>query len=560
MAEARISLVKESTQVNLPCSYFPLTLVPGIVDEIQTTYGVNFNIQRVQPPGLFSITEVRTLLYEFCSQPMLEIKGIKDYVTSLRPIVIEFQWEANDDQGQFRQVQERVNWFLNNAYYLSESRQESFIHDSTNYLIDFRFNPATLTKTNTGVTHLLKKTPKPAVWSYSLPENIGFVSHSEKDSEAIEQMYRYGGDHIVLAGIKHTVNFESSAMLQIDLETGERVPLKRFPLASLESIHTLPNYTFTLQILGNAAREAKDELQSRVKTLLHNTEVTCKLPESFSLKQCEDVAAYMVNIARQYCIEVSAQPVQNKTICITLKGVRECVERVELLLKKQSLDFQQVLLSMSHYVFSSKLPKWWEPQSENLHLPKVKEGSEEFTEVLKRMKKTMPNVKIIQLERIQNRPLWDKYELEKRQMYDRNNGAVNELKLFHGTRQTDPRMVIRSVRGIDYRYSAQDKHLLWGTGTYYAVNASYSNHYSYSFSYSFGVFYKQMLLVRVLTGNSYAYGGRRNPNLRKPPPLSPNGPELYDTVNGISGDSLVYVVYDHDRAYPSYLITYHSEE
>ena len=66
---------------------------------------------------------------------------------------------------------------------------------------------------------------------------------------------------------------------------------------------------------------------------------------------------------------------------------------------------------------------------------------------------------------------------------------------------------------------------------------------------------KQLLLVRVLTGYSCRYGKGNDPDLRKPPPLSQGSHVLYDTVTRYTNGLTVYVVYDHDRAYPAYLIT-----
>ena len=163
------------------------------------------------------------------------------------------------------------------------------------------------------------------------------------------------------------------------------------------------------------------------------------------------------------------------------------------------------------------------------------------------------NAQEYQLHRIQNRQLWDKYALEQKHMSERNDGKVNEMKLFHGTRKTDPKVIVQAVRGIDFRYSRRDHPLLWGAGAYFAVNASYSDRYC-CIDNSSGM--KQLLLVRVLTGYSCHYGKRNDPDLRKPPPLSQGNHVLYDTINGYTNGSTVYVVYDHDRPYPAYLITY----
>ena len=170
------------------------------------------------------------------------------------------------------------------------------------------------------------------------------------------------------------------------------------------------------------------------------------------------------------------------------------------------------------------------------------------------MRQTLPNVTLYSICRIQNVKLWEKYALEKKQMSDRNNGDVNEKLLFHGTRNTDPCQIIESVRGIDFRYSRRDYQPLWGAGSYFAVNASYSDNFCYVDQ---AQQLKQLLVVQVLTGKSCNYGRKNDPNLTKPPPLKEGGVDLYDTVNGYTNGSYVYIVYDHDRAYPAYLISYY---
>ena len=87
------------------------------------------------------------------------------------------------------------------------------------------------------------------------------------------------------------------------------------------------------------------------------------------------------------------------------------------------------------------------------------------------------------------------------------------------------------------------------------ANANYSNRYSY-YNINTQLQAWQMIVVKVLTGNSCSY---RNPNrsLIRPPPLFADSNLLYDTVCGYSSDTDIYVVYDQDRAYPAYIISYH---
>ena len=98
---------------------------------------------------------------------------------------------------------------------------------------------------------------------------------------------------------------------------------------------------------------------------------------------------------------------------------------------------------------------------------------------------------------------------------------------------------------------------MWGRGNYFAVNASYSNGYAHN--EAGGV--RQMLMANVLTGHSYHCHSNRS--LTQPPFREHQGTQdnstvthRYDTVNGVTGGSKVYITYDNDKAYPAYLISY----
>lgn len=129
------------------------------------------------------------------------------------------------------------------------------------------------------------------------------------------------------------------------------------------------------------------------------------------------------------------------------------------------------------------------------------------------------------------------------------SGTLGEQLLFHGTRFNDPELIYEGDSSFDMRYSQNG---MWGSGNYFAVNASYSNSYSYNCTG-----YRQMLVASVLTGLSYYT--RPDNSLRKPPyrPNRIGGIQYrYDSVSGDTGGSKVYITYDNDKAYPAYLITY----
>lgn len=178
------------------------------------------------------------------------------------------------------------------------------------------------------------------------------------------------------------------------------------------------------------------------------------------------------------------------------------------------------------------------------------EQSTEWTYISKRMLQTMPQTTTIQrIYKVHNEWLMERYKLAKRRMLWKYNNKITEKILFHGTSKIPPLKIINSEFGFDFRHCSKG---LWGIGTYFAVNANYSN--SYSYKPEGGQGYREILAVWVLTGESY----RCEPDktLRRPPAKSSNSAESYDTVCGHVGDSDVYVVYDHEKAYPSYIVQY----
>ena len=98
------------------------------------------------------------------------------------------------------------------------------------------------------------------------------------------------------------------------------------------------------------------------------------------------------------------------------------------------------------------------------------------------------------------------------------------------------------------RYSS---HGMWGRGTYFASEASYSNH---GFAYHNAERQvSQLFLAHVLTGDSICLPPNEN---IKMPPLKEGSNIRYDSVNGVTNGCLVYILYKLDMAYPAYLITY----
>lgn len=199
----------------------------------------------------------------------------------------------------------------------------------------------------------------------------------------------------------------------------------------------------------------------------------------------------------------------------------------------------------------SGIPSTWTPQIVDCVFNEVFPVTPEWNDIVSRVKCTIPTVNVTKLDRVQNLALWERYELEGKQMGRRNNGEINQKYLFHGSGDTDPYVIARSDSGIDFRYSSEKRNLFWGSGAYFAENASYSDHFSHKLTNGTK---RQMMVVSILTGIPYTCGSTKRPDLKRPPDRAPTG--QYDCVKGCAGGSGIYVVYDHRKSCPAYIITY----
>ena len=178
--------------------------------------------------------------------------------------------------------------------------------------------------------------------------------------------------------------------------------------------------------------------------------------------------------------------------------------------------------------------------------------------VERRFKATLSDASIVQMFRVQNKMLWKFYTQEKARLLRKNKGVVNEKLLFHGTRSNDPSLIYNGEEGFEMRLCAG----MWGQANYFAVNASYSDNYAFVRENV-----REVLLVKVLTGDSC----KMDPdNSLRLPPEKPRSTmeedgitstlqcakQRYDTVNGCTNGSQVYMTYDNRKSYPAYLIRY----
>jgi len=196
-------------------------------------------------------------------------------------------------------------------------------------------------------------------------------------------------------------------------------------------------------------------------------------------------------------------------------------------------------------------PEDWIDNDQDISIHEVSKSDPLFSQLVQKCNATM-KMNVLKIERIQNKLEYNEYYHQKKEI-EKLVGNANEKRLFHGTRSTDPQIIIQN--GFDMRYSNSG---MWGRGIYFAVNSSYSgtNYFSTTKDGK-----KQLFIASVLVGAPLECPSN---NAIIHPPVNPKLLEkkiigkmsYYNSITGVTGGSQVFIVYSNYLAYPSYLVTY----
>lgn len=532
-AKKEITALEEVAQANISdvhftvsCGFLPCLADPDTVTLLQTT-------AKQSTTEFTVVTNTREIKLKECCETlkskMAETKGplCLFHLPDFTEIRLGYMWKVrNSSTNEVIGFESNVNEHINAAYIKRESTY-SFVYNGHSYTVDFSRMTVT-DKTDGGKVHNIIKEP---VWCRYGDEEFGYKPMRENISVVIEGVFQHGASGFSeIEGQQFVLDFDSDPMQAYSMGR-QAVVIQRKPEAtSLEHV-------FIVKVRGitEDLPAAKDAFHSTIRTKL--TTETFNIPPSFNRKVTQ---LLLLNVARKYCIQCALS--QDK-LALQLRGTKEIVPNVKAELAQHLLT---VLLEPSppgHPVS----PPDWEPQDKDIALCPVAERSSEWIHIEQLMKKSLKGVKIVTIERIQNKSLWRKYAFFREHLAKRTD--INEKELFHGTRKNSPSKIYESDKGFDFRFGS--KNSLWGQGTYFAVKASYSDH-GYAYRLSNGQ--KQLILAKVVTGESVEMKNHEN---LKAPPLKP-GEEVkrYDTVRAKTGGSEIYVIYDHEKAYPAYLISY----
>ena len=172
---------------------------------------------------------------------------------------------------------------------------------------------------------------------------------------------------------------------------------------------------------------------------------------------------------------------------------------------------------------------------------KLEIDTEEFFTIARSFFATLPNMKIIMIEKIMNKACWEYFrENVKRQVSKHGENCLMIKPLFHGTKATHPHQIYEHPVGFSTEFSRAG---MWGKGLYFAVNASYSHNYAFNL----GNGELCMFLAQVFVG--YSEVRKADSSITAPKPQ-------FHSVQGVTNGSQIHILYENGLAYPSYLITY----
>uniref|UniRef100_W5LGJ7 Si:ch73-252i11.1 n=1 Tax=Astyanax mexicanus TaxID=7994 RepID=W5LGJ7_ASTMX len=228
----------------------------------------------------------------------------------------------------------------------------------------------------------------------------------------------------------------------------------------------------------------------------------------------------------------------------TRYGTKKLVKRRPAFVS--SADAQTIKTSKRQISFKT-LPSHWDkaltPETGYKRV-QLQNTSAEYMEIQNMFTSTLHGFSIQQIERIQNKALWEVFQWQKDYMKKNNAGRnVEERKLFHGT---DSKYIDAiCLNNFDWRICGTHG-TAYGKGSYFARDAKYSH------SYTGDSTTRNMFVCRILVGD-YTVG---DSSYVRPPSKDGGDTHFYDScVNNLHSPS-IFVVFEKHQIYPEYLIQY----
>ena len=280
---------------------------------------------------------------------------------------------------------------------------------------------------------------------------------------------------------------------------------------------------FPISIVGNTFQGSKENVE---KALLH-------------VKKLEIEADFPVDLP----FEVVQKAVTNYQVRLQgtkIVGMKESVERAVRFLTDQKKP-EEGKMGFEFHI----LPEWYLNIDMNVYVEDLLPTSPGYEEASSHFYKTMKGQGTVQhVYMIVNKKLYTNFAYKHESKSKVEGRTLEIMLLFHGTRATNPQVIYESEEGLDSRLGGG----MWGNGTYYAKNASYSNAYAYHN----GQGSMQMFLCEVIVGDYVTLG----PQALVKPPQKKKSTGSYHSVKGNASGSDIWITYEVSMSYPKYLIDY----
>ena len=407
-----------------------------------------------------------------------------------------------------------------------------------------------------------KDTKRTVEWKY-INDLSMFAPYSKEDSVTIEEMYQAKVPSLSLriGSAQYTIDIEAMSQFNVLTKFERKIQRCTKYEDDNDDDNDDDNEDDNEDVFDNRSffaislRGLQEELPKAEEALLDGLSdyIKSELMDDIPVNIPQELEDEIEKIADSNFVTTELQDSSDETCrSLTLKGVDSMVKKTIIGIQKELIKLKSAV-KPNQYVFSA--PPEWELQTDEVEVFNVTRGSHEWNTVEQKFSATMSTHTLTKILRIQNKLVWERYSFHKKLMEGKNGGIVNEMYLFHGSRQNKPEDIYEGENGFDMRYSREG---MWGHANYFAVNARYSHDYAYTedsmsrFLLRYGL--KQMFLAIVLTGDYYVCAP--NSSLRMPPIKVLSSRKQHDSVKGNTNGSDVFMTYDNEKAYPAYLITY----
>ena len=208
----------ESKTMQFSCMFAPILLSADVIkalSDLELSHHLEISVVD-RSRGHLSVEEFSLHLIPKVAGRAMCLTDLDDFRRPSQPIYVNYEWKVNGKQFKNFHLGTTNSKYLSTLYCSNQTTKATITIGGNPYHADV--NSLQLVNIATGEKYTLIKEYKQPVWSYETSTNT-FIEHSAEDSDALENLYRYGGSYVTLAGGKYTLDLNT--MQQVNIETAE---------------------------------------------------------------------------------------------------------------------------------------------------------------------------------------------------------------------------------------------------------------------------------------------------------------------------------------------------